>query len=71
MTKDLISQSKETHHCVKEMTDQYKKMEKKLLGQIEKLEEEVQGQEEDVRKLNENIEDLKTQKDKINDEYEE
>ncbi len=43
----------ETKKCVEEMTEQYKRMEKKLQSDIDKLIQEVDGQEGEVKSLNE------------------
>ena len=53
------------------MTEQYKRMEKKLQSDIDKLIGEVESQEQDVQSLNEQISGLKDEKEKIIEKYDE
>ena len=48
MKEDLTQQEKDTKKCVEDMTEQYKRMEVKLQGEISKLKGEVKDQEDIV-----------------------
>ena len=65
MREDMITQEKDTKKCIEDMTEQYKRMEQKLQGEIQKLQGEVKEQEEQVETYNNNIKDLHDQKAKI------
>lgn len=71
LREDMITQEKETKKCIEDMTEQYKRMEMKLQGEIKKLEGDVKEQEDKVQEYNENIEDLKAKKEEILDKYDE
>ena len=73
--KDLVSelneQESDTKKCVEEMTEQYKRMEKKLQSDIDTLIGNVDTQEVKIDDLNQEITKLKEEKEKISDQYEE